>query len=109
MNRQVTAAELKASLREVLDRAAAGEETVVTRHGKPVARVVPLAKPAKLPPRKPGRWKGLIDIPDDLFLKPLDEEELRGWEGAYSDEWGISLPGEAAKAKAHGKRRAKRA
>jgi hypothetical protein len=42
-------------------------------------------------PRRPGvrrHWK----IPDDLFLEPMDEEDLRAAEGAYTDEYGISLP-----------------
>jgi len=107
MNKQVTAAELKAQLSALLDRAASGEETLITRHGKPVARLVPLAAET-LEPRKPGRWKGLIDIPDDLFLQPLDEDELAAWEGAYSDEWGISLPKEAHPDAKAPKRRARR-
>jgi prevent-host-death family protein len=99
MNKPVTAAEAKAMLSALLDRAAAGQETVITRHGKPVARVAPLA-PEQLPPRKPGRWKGLIEIDDALLMAPMSEEELRGWEGAYSDDYGITLPEELARARA---------
>jgi prevent-host-death family protein len=107
MNKKVTAAELKAHLSEVLDRAAAGEETLITRHGKPVARLAPVVA-ERLQPRKPGRWKGLIEIPDDLFLQPLDEAELAAWEGAHSDEWGISLRKDAPSAPRKAKRRARR-
>jgi prevent-host-death family protein len=32
----------KAKLSEILDRVSGGEEIVITRHGKPVARVVPV-------------------------------------------------------------------
>lgn len=35
-------AEAKARFSAVIDRATAGEETVITRHGKPVAKIVPL-------------------------------------------------------------------
>ena len=31
-------------------------------------------------------------IPDDLFLEPMDEEDLRAAEGADTDEFGITLP-----------------
>lgn len=40
MNKAMTAAEVKAHLSELLDRAAAGQETVITRRGKPVAKIV---------------------------------------------------------------------
>lgn len=109
MNKPMTAAEAKAHLSALLDRAASGEETIITRRGKPVARIAPLAKPAKLAPRKPGRWKGLLTYDNEKLWAPMSEEELAGWEGAYSDESGISLPSEVAAAKAYSKRRAKRA
>ena len=31
-------------------------------------------------------------VPDDLFLEPMDEEDLRAAEGADTDEFGISRP-----------------
>ncbi len=37
----VTALEAKTRLGELLDRVARGEEVVITRHDKPVARIVP--------------------------------------------------------------------
>ena len=94
MNKPMTAAEAKAALSALLDRAEAGEETIITRRGKPVARLAPLAKPAKPPPRKPGRWKGLLTYDDAKLWAPMTEEELAGWEGAYSDAFGITLPSE---------------
>jgi hypothetical protein len=53
-----------------------------------VARLMPLAKS---PPRHPGicrHWS----IPEELFLEPMDEEDLRAAEGAGTDEYGITLP-----------------
>ncbi|MDW8324827.1 MAG: type II toxin-antitoxin system prevent-host-death family antitoxin [Burkholderiales bacterium] len=41
----VTLAEAKAHLSHLLDRVEAGEEVVVTRRGKPIARITPLTKP----------------------------------------------------------------
>lgn len=38
---QVTASDAKANILRLLDDAAAGEEIVITRHGRPVARLVP--------------------------------------------------------------------
>jgi prevent-host-death family protein len=41
MARQVTATDAKARILRLLDDAAAGEEIEITRHGRPVARLVP--------------------------------------------------------------------
>lgn len=104
MNKPMTAAEAKAHLSELLDRAAAGQETTITRRGKPVARIVPLAA-EELPPRKPGRWKGLLTYDNEKLWAPMSEEELAAWEGAYSDQWGITLPSEMPKGLKQRKRR----
>jgi prevent-host-death family protein len=88
MTTSVNIAEAKARLSALVDRAAAGEEIILSRAGRPVARLMPLAEQA---PRQPGvrrHWQ----IPDDLFLEPMDEEDLRAAEGADTDEYGISLP-----------------
>lgn len=61
----VTVAEMKAHLSEILRKAAAGEEIVVTRHGKPYVKVGPdKPKPAKLP--RIGAFKGQIWMADDF-------------------------------------------
>jgi prevent-host-death family protein len=41
MSKQVTATAAKANILRLLDEAAAGEEIEITRHGRPVARLVP--------------------------------------------------------------------
>ncbi len=66
----IPVAEAKARFSELVKRAQAGEEIVVTRHGKPVARVVPAAVENELP--RIGALKGLIRIADD-FDAPLEE------------------------------------
>ena len=68
----------KADLSRLLDRVEAGEEVVIARAGKPVAKLVPI--PAAQP-RVPGRLKHLAPPPDSFFFDPLPEEELRLWEG----------------------------
>lgn len=42
----LSAFEAKTRFGEVLDRVARGEEVVITRHDKPVARIVPEGRPA---------------------------------------------------------------
>jgi prevent-host-death family protein len=43
----VTAFEAKARFGDLLDRVAAGEEVVITRYGKPVARLIPEGAPRR--------------------------------------------------------------
>jgi prevent-host-death family protein len=88
MTSQINVAEAKAKLSELLDRALAGEEIVIARAGKPLARLVPVNN---LAPRRKGAWRHW-KIPDDVFLEPMDPEDLDAAEGKFSDEFGISLP-----------------
>jgi len=53
--------EAKTHFSKLVERAAAGEEIVIGKAGKPVARLVPYAAPAQ-PKRKPGSLKGKIRI-----------------------------------------------
>jgi prevent-host-death family protein len=90
MTCQINIAEAKAKLSELLDRALAGEEIVIARAGKPLARLVPVTP---LAPRKPGAWRGwAASIPTDVFLAPMDPEDLDAAEGKFSDEFGITRP-----------------
>ena len=41
MTKQVTASDAKAKILRLLDDAASGDETEITKHGRPVARLVP--------------------------------------------------------------------
>ena len=47
MAASVTALEAKTRFGQLLDRVARGEEVIVTRHDKPVARIVPAGRPAR--------------------------------------------------------------
>jgi prevent-host-death family protein len=90
MGCQVNIAEAKAKLSELLDRALGGEEIVIARAGKPLARLMPL-KPKVREGR--GVWRGWgADVPTEVFLAPMDPEDLDAAEGKFSDEFGISLP-----------------
>ena len=86
--------EAKTTLSRLVEMVEAGEEVMIARRGKPVAQlVVPrsqfkggLNPDGSVKKRIPGRWKHLIgDIPADLFLEPMSEEELFEWEGDGSD------------------------
>ncbi|MBA2409918.1 MAG: type II toxin-antitoxin system Phd/YefM family antitoxin [Gammaproteobacteria bacterium] len=66
--------EAKTNLSRLLEQVAAGEEIIIARAGKPVARIVPLSKPD---PRKPGIAKGEVT---DAFFEPLADDELAAWE-----------------------------
>lgn len=70
--------EAKTNFSKLVERAAAGEEIIIAKAGKPVARLVPLAP--TLAPRKLGSMKGEIWISDD-FDDPLPPEILKAFEG----------------------------
>jgi prevent-host-death family protein len=63
--------EAKTHLSQLLDRAAAGEEIVIARAGRPVARLVPLSgSPAH--PRVPGGWRGRVSMAGDFDDLPAE-------------------------------------
>ncbi|HTC11952.1 MAG TPA: type II toxin-antitoxin system Phd/YefM family antitoxin [Acetobacteraceae bacterium] len=68
----------KTQLSRLLDAAAAGEEVIIARAGKPVARLVPIAE-AK-PRRRLGTLTGKLTVPDN-FDDPLPEDILDAFEG----------------------------
>lgn len=78
MAKPVNIYEAKTRLSQLVDRAAAGEEIVIAKAGRPVARLVPLELAP--PPRVPGRLKGKIWIAPD-FDAPLPDDVLDAFEG----------------------------
>lgn len=70
--------EAKTHLSRLLDRAEAGEEILITRHGRPVARLAPVQERPRA--RKLGRLRGRIRMSRD-FDAPLPEEILEAFEG----------------------------
>jgi prevent-host-death family protein len=64
----------KTKLSRLVDRAAAGEDIVITRHGRPVARLIG-TEPAKQP-RKLGLLRGRVRIAKD-FDAPLPDDYIR--------------------------------
>lgn len=68
----ISAAQFKARCLAILDDVAAGQEVLVTKRGRPVARLVP--------PEPPRALAGSVDflVSDDELIAPLDER----WEAA---------------------------
>jgi prevent-host-death family protein len=69
--------EAKTHLSRLLERVAAGEEILISKAGKPMAKLTPLSKPQAN--RVPGLDKGVIQIPDD-FDAPLPDDVLELFE-----------------------------
>ena len=69
--------EAKTHLSRLLKRAAEGEEVVIAKAGKPIARLSPVTASGKC---VLGQDKGRVVIADD-FDAPLPEEILRDFEG----------------------------
>lgn len=69
--RRMQLREAKAKLSEVVDAVLAGEPTTITRHGTPVAMVVPFPKGEEIYPPKPGRTlvEHLMAFPGGLDLE----------------------------------------
>jgi prevent-host-death family protein len=75
----VTVRQAKAQLSELIARAEAGEAIIIARGGRPVVKLMPIAKRATR--RRFGALKGKLSLPDVFFFGPLPEEELKLWEG----------------------------
>ncbi|MGH2765325.1 MAG: type II toxin-antitoxin system Phd/YefM family antitoxin [Actinomycetota bacterium] len=69
--------EAKTHLSRLLRRVAAGEEIVIARGGRPVARLVPIDGLRRREPL--GRDRGLYEVPED-FDAPLPDEVLERFE-----------------------------
>ncbi len=60
--------EAKTHLSQLVERAAAGEEIIIGKAGRPMARLV--AYHPHHQPRRPGAMKGKISIADDFDQSP---------------------------------------
>jgi len=70
----------KTNLSRLIERAAKGDEVVISRAGKPVARLVPV----KAARRRKGLLKNKIKIRPS-FYKPLPEEVIAAFEGRTAE------------------------
>jgi prevent-host-death family protein len=84
MSKPINLYEAKSHLSELVDRAADGEEIIIAKSGKPMARLVPLAKPAGRRSKSFGKnLMGVTYIAPD-FYDDLPLEFLLGEDEANS-------------------------
>jgi prevent-host-death family protein len=74
---QVGMHEAKTTLSKLVERAESGEEIVIARNGKPVARLVPIVD-AATPASVRGAWRGRVRIADDFDELPEDIADAFG-------------------------------
>ncbi len=80
---QVNVHEAKTHLSRLLKRVAAGEEIVIAKAGKPIARLVPVEEKPK-GRRIAGRDAGLFKFDEKAFHE-ADEEILRDFEESINE------------------------
>ena len=68
--------QFKTHLSKLLARVSAGEELVIAKAGKPIARLMPIS-PSRSEKRIPGIDKGKIWMSPDFDL--MSEQELQNW------------------------------
>jgi prevent-host-death family protein len=73
----VTIHQAKTNLSKLIERASQGEEIIIARGSKPVAKLVPLGPINGK--RQPGSWKGKFVLGPEFF-EPMSESELADWE-----------------------------
>jgi prevent-host-death family protein len=87
---QVNMHEAKTHLSKLVGRVEGGEEIVISRAGKPAAKLVPVPE-AKLGRRQLGAWEGKgFWMASDEEMKKVDQEiaeEFYGPEEAWPEDW----------------------
>jgi prevent-host-death family protein len=78
VTKSVNVHEAKTHLSRLLDEVAAGEEIVIAKAGRPVARLVPEGRRERPRGWMAGVWPDLP--PDSAFFDPLPDGELDAWE-----------------------------
>jgi prevent-host-death family protein len=73
----VTVHQAKTNLSRLIKKAAQGEEVIIARGPKPVARLVPVGEIKGK--RQPGSLKGKLRVGREFF-EPLPASELDQWE-----------------------------
>jgi prevent-host-death family protein len=74
---QVGMHEAKTKLSQLVERAESGEEIVIARNGKPVARLVPVGAAASLASVR-GAWRGSVRLSEDFDVLPDDIADAFG-------------------------------
>lgn len=66
----------KTHFSRLIERVLLGEEVVIAKAGRPVAKLVPISPDGK--DRRPGSAKGVFEVPRD-FDASLPDDVLRDW------------------------------
>jgi prevent-host-death family protein len=74
---QVNIHEAKSQLSKLIERVCQGEDVIIAKAGKPVARLTAVEPHRR--GREFGALRGKARV-DDRFFEPLPEEELQAWE-----------------------------
>ena len=77
--KQVNLYEAKTQLSALVEAAAAGEEIVIAKNGKPRVKLVAVDPPARKAPREFGFWAKYDWEPPEMFPETT-EEEIADWE-----------------------------
>ncbi len=80
--RKVNIHEAKTTLSRLVEAAERGEEILLARAGRPVARLVPLRAESRV---RLGLGKGIVGRVSPAFDRPLSQRELRRLFGADTD------------------------
>jgi prevent-host-death family protein len=73
----VTIHKAKTNLSRLIAKVSEGEEVIIARGSKPVAKLVPVGELKGK--RQPGSWKGRLEVGAEFF-EPLPADELAEWE-----------------------------
>ncbi len=73
----VTIHQAKTNLSRLIEKASAGEEIIIARGSKPVAKLIAIGEVRGK--RQPGALKGKLRVGPEFF-EPLPKDELSGWE-----------------------------
>jgi len=76
----IGAYEAKTHLSDLLDRVEQGEELVITRRGRPVARLIPAA-PGHDVAKAQAAMRGLMEVRDQILARsgPVTLEQILAW------------------------------
>jgi antitoxin (DNA-binding transcriptional repressor) of toxin-antitoxin stability system len=82
---QVTLAEAKEHLDDLMQRAARGEDVRIVDPELGTVRLTPVADVGAMgslrPKRVPGRWKDRMSEPPAGIFEPMSDDELKDWYG----------------------------
>jgi prevent-host-death family protein len=73
--RTISITEAETRLSQLIEQAAAGEEIVIAKAGKPMARLMPLAEQTEPPRRVLGLGRGRLRVPENF--NSLHAETIR--------------------------------